>query len=101
MEDGDIAVQASANCISFPEASCDQGFMLSKMPFFPGRRRKRVKWAWVVGEKNVLTALKSHESKRCAEFIFTDPERHLTLQVLNVSLTRPDLWKQSSAIEMC
>lgn len=65
--------------------------MLSKVPFFPGRRRKRVKRAQEVGEKNALTALKSHEFKRRAEFICSDSEKHLTLQVLNISHTRPDL----------
>ncbi len=59
--------------------------------FFPGWRRKRVKRAREVGEKNALTAIKSHEFIRRAELICSDLEKHLTLQVLNVSHTRPDL----------
>lgn len=102
-EDGSI-MQASAYCVSFPEPPAvirHKGFVLSKVPYFPGQRRKGVKWAQEVGEKNVLTALKSHEFKWRAEFICSNPKKLLTLQVLRDSLTRPDLWKQSSTIKMC
>lgn len=100
MEDDGSAMQASAYCVSFPEPPAirrHKGFVLSKVLLFSGRRRKRVKWAQEVVEKNVLTALLSHEFRRCAEFISSNREKLLTLHVLHVS--HPDLWKQSLTIK--
>jgi len=54
MEDDGSVVQASAYCVSFPEPPAiirHKGFVLSKVPYFPGWWRKGLNWYRRLEEK--------------------------------------------------